>query len=112
MFRSRILVDRKMRRRRGNGNDNDSIDGNSTGTKEKITKTKTIDGNNNNSINNNSNISGIHRQHISISKLRMSNRNFDFIEPCDIVDELNNEVDSLDSVEIKNWRYHLTNNRF
>jgi len=31
--------------------------------------------------------------------------NFDFIVPCDIED------DSLDSQEIKNWRYHLTRNR-
>lgn len=34
--------------------------------------------------------------------------NFDFIESCDI-DE---HVDSLESVKIKNWRYHLTNNKF
>lgn len=34
--------------------------------------------------------------------------NFDFIEPCDIDDE----VDSLDSLEVKNWRYHLTSKKF
>lgn len=40
---------------------------------------------------------------------RSDNDNFDFIEQCD---DLNNEIDSLDSIEIKNWRYHLTNNKF
>jgi hypothetical protein len=107
MFRSKILIDRRARRRR---DENDSHDGHSTVTKEKVTKIKTIDGNNNSSTNNDVS----YRQQINISRLRMSNNNsnFDFIEPCDIADELNNEVDSLDSLEIKNWRYHLTNNRF
>lgn len=112
MLRSRILFDRKIRSRR---NDTDSVDGHTAVTKEKkLTKVITIDGNNNTNDSHISSINhtGLHRQHISISRLRMSNSNFDFIEPCDIAEELNNEVDSLDSLEIKNWRYHLTNNRF
>ncbi|KAL7025244.1 hypothetical protein ACKWTF_013412 [Chironomus riparius] len=110
MFRSKILIDRRRKRR----DESDSHDGHSTVTKDKITKIQTIDGNNNNNNNVSSTNNDVsYRQQISISRLRMNNNsNFDFIESCDIADELNNEVDSLDSLEIKNWRYHLTNNRF
>lgn len=105
MFRSSIFGDRKVKTRTS------SHDSNST--KEKTIKVKTVDGNNNNNNvhknHNNNNNSSSRFSHINRSRL---DNNFDFIEPCDIEDELNNEIDSLDSIEIKNWRYHLTNNRF
>ena len=88
------MFDRKFKfRRRDNNldrsNNNSSRDNNSTKETNKSNRIRTIDGNN-----------------------KRDNNNFDFIEPCDIVDDLNNEIDSLDSIEIKNWRYHLTNNKF
>lgn len=93
MFRSRLIIDRKFRRRNRNLDVSSGNISSSNATKETNSKirTVTVDGNNNFS--------------------RREN-NFDFIEPCDIVDDLNNEIDSLDSLEVKNWRYHLTNNRF
>lgn len=90
MFRSRLIIDRKFRRRNQNLDISNSNFTTSNATKETNSRVRTIDGNNN---------------------TRRDN-NFDFIEPCDIVDDLNNEVDSLDSLEVKNWRYHLTNNKF
>jgi hypothetical protein len=94
MFRSRFIFDRRFRKRNDNV-DNSNHHENTTQTKDtnknSSSRVRTIDGNNNNSRRDN---------------------NFDFIEPCDIVDELNNEIDSLDSLEVKNWRYHLTNNKF
>lgn len=69
--------------------DNSNRDSNSTKEFNKSNKIRTIDGN-----------------------TKRDKNNFDFIEPCDMVDDLNNEIDSLDSIEIKNWRYHLTNNKF
>ncbi|KAG5671563.1 hypothetical protein PVAND_001756 [Polypedilum vanderplanki] len=101
MFRSKFLFDRKSRRE--NASETNS-------TKETVVKVKTIDGNNNNS-NFSRNNSTYRVRSINHQQSRLGS-NFDFIEPCDIVDDLNNEVDSLDSLEIKNWRYHLTNNRF
>ena len=95
MFRSRFIFDRRFRKRNDNV-DRSSNSGNksSNATKEtnktSSSRVRTVDGNNN----------------------RRDNNNFDFIEPCDIVDDLNNEIDSLDSLEVKNWRYHLTNNKF
>lgn len=94
MFRSRVIFDRKLWRKK-KSNISKSPSNNSSATKENnrnSSRIRTIDGNNNNT--------------------RRDNNNFHFIEPCDIVDDLNNEIDSLDSIEIKNWRYHLTNNKF
>lgn len=91
MFRSRLIIDRKFRRRNRNLDTSSGNISSSNATKETNNKIRTIDGNNN---------------------FTRRENNFDFIEPCDIVDDLNNEIDSLDSLEVKNWRYHLTNNKF
>lgn len=86
MFRSRLLIDRRIFRAR-QSRENSPME-NETSSRRQLAD-------NNNNINNN------------LRRTTLSN-NFDFIEPCDIEDQ----IDSLESVKIKNWRYHLTNNKF
>lgn len=87
MFRSRLLIDRRIfqvRRTR-----NDSPSGDIEISREPTTKGEwhVTDGNNNSRSKNNS--------------------NFVFTEPFTVDDD-----DSLESMKIKNWKYHLTNNKF
>lgn len=83
MFRSRLLIDRRLFRTRH------TREGSPTDTERNNRISKLSQDNNNN-------------LHSNISN------NFDFVEPCDI----DKEIDSLDSLKIKNWKYHLTNNKF
>lgn len=90
MFRSRLLIDRRIfqiRRTR-----NDSPTGDVENSREQTTKGEwhVTDGNNN------------------INLRAKASNNFDFMEPFN-VDE---DVDSFESMKIRNWKYHLTNNKF
>lgn len=87
MFRSRILIDRRFTRTRRSGETN-RTENTERNSKEPTSRAQFRDNNNNN-------------------RTVLSN-NFDFIEQCDI----EGENDSLESMKIKNWRYHLTNNKF
>jgi hypothetical protein len=88
MFRSRLLIDRRiLRTRRTQDNSAANISEQTTPREENNNSRRQIDKNNN-------------------FRTTISN-NFDFIEPCDV-----DAVDSLDSLEVKNWKYHLTNNKF
>lgn len=84
MFRSRLLIDRRLFRTRNN-REASPTDAEINNRISKLSQ----DSNNNN------------------IRTDISN-NFDFIEPCDI----DKQVDSLESLKIKNWKYHLTNNKF
>lgn len=63
-------------------------------------------------------MSAIRDQNFSIrindanNNIHMMNNNFDFIETCDIIEHQNNTDNSLESLKFKNWKYHLTNNKF
>lgn len=88
MFRSRLLIDRRIlrtrRTRRSSTTDAPPSSPQDSNNNRKVT----IDSNNN---------------------FRTTfNNNFDFIEP----DDVDVVGDSINSVEIKNWKYHLTNNKF
>lgn len=85
MFRSRIILDRRFTRIRRSPKPATENEGKSSSEQNK----KQVNDKNNN-------------------RTTISN-NFDFIEPCDVIGD---EINSLDSLEIKNWRYHLTNNKF
>lgn len=88
MFRSRLLIDRRIFRTR---RDNSPTESELKTPKEQNNKREwQVNDDKNNNL-----------------RTTISN-NFDFIEPCDI-DEAN---DSLESLKIKNWKYHLTNNKF
>lgn len=94
MIRSRLIIDRSVVKIRPKNKPNEPKDDagaiQSNEEPSKSSKGKAMDSNTNNNSNRNTN-----------------KNNFDFIVPCDIGDE----IDSLDSLEIKNWRYHLTTNR-
>lgn len=43
---------------------------------------------------------------IDSNNINVSSNNFDFVDEDD-----DDDIYEVDSLEIKNWRYHLTNNR-
>ena len=90
MFRSRGLIDRRLTRVRRRSGDTNPIENTGQSFKEP-NRAQFRDSNNNRTVLNN---------------------NFDFIEPCDIDGVIDGKIDSLESMKIKNWRYHLTNNKF
>lgn len=45
------------------------------------------------------------------NNIKVSSNNFDFVDDHDDDDDDNDDIYEVDSLEIKNWRYHLTNNR-
>lgn len=84
MFRSRLLIDRQFTRGRQTTRDENSR---KTSKDHSFKRKAQFRDSNNRTV--------------------LSN-NFDFIEPC----EIEGEIDSLGSQRIKNWKYHLTNNKF
>lgn len=95
MFRSRVFIDRRILRVRPPRDASPSEVNRASMEQNFKTKKQVLDASDN--ITNFNNF-----------RTATSN-NFDFIEPFHVGGD---ENDSLESLKIKNWRYHLTNNKF
>lgn len=91
MFRSRLLIDRRLTRRQRTTSPADNFGRTSKEPTSGRFHDRVADSNNN--------------------RTAISN-NFNFVEPKDFIGPFDDDVKSLHSLQIKNWRYHLTNNKF